>query len=94
MPPPPAAGGRKKALLIGINYRGTQAELNGCMNDEIHEALAAVPIPFPESSIVLLAEDGPADLRPTKRNIMRWVQWLVGEPGKKRKGKGKKNKEK
>jgi len=23
----------KRALLVGINYRGTRSELNGCIND-------------------------------------------------------------
>jgi metacaspase-1 len=26
-------GGRKKALIIGIAYRGTDSQLNGCIND-------------------------------------------------------------
>eukprot|EP00391_Amoebophrya_sp_Ameob2_P001715 CAMPEP_0179000010 /NCGR_PEP_ID=MMETSP0795-20121207/10416_1 /TAXON_ID=88552 /ORGANISM="Amoebophrya sp., Strain Ameob2" /LENGTH=439 /DNA_ID=CAMNT_0020692923 /DNA_START=44 /DNA_END=1363 /DNA_ORIENTATION=+ len=31
--PPPADSGKKRALLIGINYFGTPAELAGCLND-------------------------------------------------------------
>ena len=31
--PPPRLTGRRKALLVGINNRGTRAELRGCHND-------------------------------------------------------------
>merc|ERR1712046_369233 len=30
---PPSMTGRKKAVLMGCNYRGTRAELRGCIND-------------------------------------------------------------
>ena len=30
---PPKGGRKKKALLIGINYTGSRAELNGCHAD-------------------------------------------------------------
>lgn len=31
--PMPQPGGNKKAVLIGCSYPGTQARLNGCIND-------------------------------------------------------------
>lgn len=30
---PPPFSGRRKALMVGCNYPGTSAELNGCIND-------------------------------------------------------------
>ena len=32
-PKPPVIKGSKKALLVGINYTGTNNQLNGCIND-------------------------------------------------------------
>ena len=30
---PPAGGPRRKAVIVGINYFGTSAQLRGCIND-------------------------------------------------------------
>ena len=56
----------KKALLVGINYRGTQSQLNGCINDvdNMKEYLMSKGY----TDIVTLTDDTP--LKPTKNNII------------------------
>jgi len=71
---------RKRALLIGINYPGTQAELSGCVNDvqNIKHLLLAsgwkddVAFGVAESSFRVLL-DGEA----IRANILAGVDWLV-----------------
>ncbi|KZT42184.1 peptidase C14 [Sistotremastrum suecicum HHB10207 ss-3] len=71
--------GRKKALCIGINYIGTDNELNGCINDarNVHNFLCQF-FGYKEDDIVVLTDDSsnPVGL-PTRDNIMRAMQWLV-----------------
>ncbi|KAI5116475.1 hypothetical protein M0805_003504 [Coniferiporia weirii] len=71
--------GRKKALCIGINYIGQPNELNGCINDArgIRDFLIK-RYNFLEGDIVLLTDDGKTQReRPTKKNIMDAMHWLV-----------------
>ena len=42
-------GGVRRALLIGINYRGTSAELGGCINDARVSAASALGASVPGS---------------------------------------------
>ncbi|KAH8801276.1 peptidase C14 [Flagelloscypha sp. PMI_526] len=71
--------GRKKAVCIGINYKGTEWELKGCINDAIHvrDALVAY-FGFKRSDIFLLTDDSkhPENL-PTRKNILSAFKWLV-----------------
>jgi hypothetical protein len=64
----------KVGLLIGCNYRGTKAELRGCINDTttIHNEL------FPKRCydyILTLTDDSP--ILPTKNNILFQLQKML-----------------
>ncbi|KAI9278636.1 caspase domain-containing protein [Phascolomyces articulosus] len=74
--------GTKKALLIGINYTGTSAELNGCVNDaKALKEFLVDQYDFPESNIRLLTDDGEDEAsHPTCTNIVNGMRWLVNEP--------------
>lgn len=69
--------GRQKALLIGINYRGTRAELRGCINDVSNmQQLLTRTFGWHPHNIHCLTEDNPRS-PPTRRNIETAFQWLV-----------------
>lgn len=60
----------KKALLVGINYVGTNSQLNGCINDVLN--LKNVLISkwgYKEENITILTDD--SEIKPTKINIMK-----------------------
>ncbi|KAI9250198.1 caspase domain-containing protein [Phascolomyces articulosus] len=70
--------GRKRALLIGINYFGTEAELGG-INDvhNIKDFLITL-WGFKEEDMVILTDDQEnPKLIPTRANIIAAMQWLV-----------------
>ncbi|RKP24669.1 peptidase C14, caspase domain-containing protein [Syncephalis pseudoplumigaleata] len=71
--------GRRRALLVGINYKGQQGELRGCINDvhnikrflmELHH--------FRECDMVILTDDqqDPRSI-PTRANMIAAMRWLV-----------------
>ena len=66
----------KKALLIGINYNGTDAQLNGCINDikNINTVLTSNCAYQPSNIRVLTEVSGVA---PTRANIESNIRWLV-----------------
>jgi metacaspase-1 len=68
----------KRAFLVGINYRGTQFELRGCINDvnTIKELLINV-YGYGEENILVLSDD--TDIKPTGKNILRGWKWLVSK---------------
>lgn len=68
--------GTRKALLVGCNYRGTDAELRGCINDvhAMRDLLASEG--FPHGNMTILTDDNHSML-PTRANILRGMQWLV-----------------
>jgi len=71
--------GRKKALCIGINYRGQEAELKGCINDALNvKRFLCTTYGYKEEDIVMLTDDArnPRQI-PTNRNIIEAMQWLV-----------------
>ncbi|KAK4513246.1 uncharacterized protein ATC70_011814 [Mucor velutinosus] len=74
--------GRKKALLIGINYFNTSAQLNGCINDvrNIKDFITTL-YGFKEQDMVILTDDQPANSKfyPTRVNILAAMQWLVSD---------------
>jgi len=72
-----SSSGTRRAVLIGINYVGTESELSGCHNDvlNIKRYLMAVH-GFEESNIVLLMDDG-KHILPTRNNIMKAFQDLA-----------------
>jgi len=73
--------GRRKALLIGINYRGSKRELRGCVPDvNRFKKLITNVYGFPDhpNAMTILCDDT-SDPRtmPTKRNILLAIDWLV-----------------
>ncbi|KXS12938.1 hypothetical protein M427DRAFT_501775 [Gonapodya prolifera JEL478] len=80
--------GGRKSLLIGINYVGqAKAELKGCWNDvkNMRGFISGPPFCFPtdeEHMRVLTDEPGASsDCRPTRRNILDAMKWLVEDIG-------------
>ncbi|GJN14823.1 hypothetical protein PR202_gb01688 [Eleusine coracana subsp. coracana] len=74
--------GAKRAVLVGINYTGTKAELKGCHNDVARMRRCLVDrFGFDESGIrVLIDADGTAPrAMPTGANIRRELARLVGD---------------
>jgi hypothetical protein len=72
-----ACNGNKKALFIGINYTGTQAELKGCINDvrNISE-LVCRRFGF-QNCLYLTDEQQDPEKKPTYDNIIEGMKWLV-----------------
>jgi len=72
--------GRKKALLIGINYKGTSAELKTCVNDVKNmQYMLWSNFDIQPSAMLLLFDEGntnPATL-PTRKNIVNGIRWLL-----------------
>lgn len=71
--------GKHKALLIGINYFGSQNELKGCIND-VHNLSGFLMqnYNYKREDMVILTDDAANPvLQPTKDNILRAMQWLV-----------------
>ncbi len=66
----------KKALLIGINYRGTSNELNGCINDVNDMSLLLQSrYEFNKNNIEIVTDDTPK--KPTKQNIITSLTSLL-----------------
>lgn len=65
----------KKALLIGINYKGTASELNGCINDVNHVKEFLLKKGYKEKNITLLHDD--TDIKPTRANILKYFLELI-----------------
>jgi len=67
----------KRALLIGINYRGMEGELRGCINDVNNiKNILIENCEFQDKNIRMLTEDIP-DFHPTHENITKSIMWLV-----------------
>ena len=71
--------GKRKALLIGINYFGTKAELRGCIND-VHnvQRFLMQRAGYKAEDMVILTDDArdPRSI-PTRQNITAAMHWLV-----------------
>lgn len=72
----------KKGLVIGINYKGSGSDLNGCINDCI--AIRNVLVDaygYGLDNIKILRDDKPDDKQnmPTKLNILREISNLIKE---------------
>lgn len=70
-----------KVLLIGINYVGSSAQLNGCINDIIHiRKYLKANFDVNDSQILQMTEasDDPAKI-PTAANIVSAFKWLVAD---------------
>jgi hypothetical protein len=69
----------KKAVLIGINYPGTKAELRGCVNDvwRMHKCLIE-RYGFSENDVTILIDTDSSYTEPTGKNIRSALSDLVG----------------
>ncbi|RHZ72705.1 hypothetical protein Glove_241g10 [Diversispora epigaea] len=75
--------GKKKALLIGINYIGTQFELKGCINDVQRIKKFLIEHGFNESDMIILTDDQrDRNKIPTRENITKYIKELVSDPQK------------
>ncbi|OLP96648.1 Metacaspase-1 [Symbiodinium microadriaticum] len=77
----PKATGRRKALLIGLNYPGTSAQLRNGINDVERVAAVLGRLGFPEEWMLKLTDDAPRhgapEVAPTKSNCIAAMQWLT-----------------
>jgi hypothetical protein len=64
----------KCGLLIGINYRGTEAQLNGCIND-VNNMKLFLQSQLGYTDFVMLTDDTP--VKPTGINILKQIDILV-----------------
>jgi hypothetical protein len=72
--------GRKRAVLVGINYTGTKAELKGCHNDVARMRRCLVDrFGFDDAGIRVLDDADPAAPQPTGANIRRELARLVAD---------------
>jgi hypothetical protein len=78
--PRPSLSGRRKAVLVGINYLGSRADLSACIND-VHDMQAfLVSSGFSndaQNMMVLTDDNNDPTCSPTRANIERAMQWLV-----------------
>ena len=59
----------KRAVLIGINYTGTDSQLSGCINDTNGlKTILTSKYAFAETNIKILTDDTPT--KPTRENIL------------------------
>jgi Ca2+-binding EF-hand superfamily protein len=77
-PAPESTGsGRKRALLVGINYIGSDHSLGGCINDVTSQG-AVLREHFDFEDMRTLTDDQDDEsLVPTKTNIVDSISWLV-----------------
>lgn len=68
----------KRAVLMGLNYIGTESELRGCINDvdNISQWLVANKY-FSDAEITKMTDNTPGDLYPIKSNILNMFDKLV-----------------
>ncbi|CAL4894223.1 unnamed protein product [Urochloa decumbens] len=70
--------GQKRAVLVGINYPGTDGELKGCLNDVARMRRCLVErFGFEEAGIRVLADADPSTPPPTGANIRQELERLV-----------------
>eukprot|EP00933_Yihiella_yeosuensis_P061771 TRINITY_DN64617_c0_g1_i1.p1 TRINITY_DN64617_c0_g1~~TRINITY_DN64617_c0_g1_i1.p1 ORF type:complete len:373 (+),score=62.16 TRINITY_DN64617_c0_g1_i1:60-1178(+) len=76
--PAPELTGRHRALLVGVNYFGTCAQLRGCIND-VHNIrkLLIETYGWKPSNIRILTDDGNGNAMPTRQNIEGSLSWLA-----------------
>jgi hypothetical protein len=75
---------RRTALLVGINYRGTENELNGCYNDVVNVSqYLRTALGYAPGAISVLTDGNrdspafPASVAPTRQNILAGMAALV-----------------
>lgn len=66
----------KRALLIGINYTGTDSQLSGCINDANGlKTILVSKYAFADTNIKLITDDTPT--KPTRANILTALTQLL-----------------
>jgi len=65
----------RKALLIGINYRGTSSELQGCLNDVKNMTTFLVKNGYSHNDITIITDD--TKVKPTRLNIINALMELL-----------------
>lgn len=71
--------GGRKAVCIGINYAGQSNPLHGCVDDaqNVYKFLMENHR-YAHSNIIVLTDDNPSPRsRPTQKNILNAMRWLV-----------------
>ena len=67
---------KKRALLVGINYKGTNSELGGCLNDVANiKAMLIAKYDYREEEIIDLTDNSKE--KPTYANIIKYLKWLI-----------------
>lgn len=61
----------KRALIIGINYNGTNNQLNGCINDATNISNFIKEFDFKEENIHLMTDE--TEIKPTGSNIVNSI---------------------
>jgi hypothetical protein len=71
-----SSDGGRRALLMGLNYRGTRAELRGCINDvrRLRQLLASA-YGFQKREMTVMTDD--TRVKPTKANMLRALRRLA-----------------
>ena len=69
----------KRALLVGINYTGTDSALNGCINDisNINKFLLENVSGYSKDTINILTDDPKSQVKPTKENMENNIKKFV-----------------
>jgi len=65
----------KQALLIGINYKGSTGELNGCINDVVKVREYLMTKGYKDENIIICTEE--TNVKPTRTSILRLLSQLV-----------------
>lgn len=68
----------KRALLVGINYRGTSSELSGCINDVENVKKYLLTQGYLEEKITVLTDD--TQTKPTRANMLHSIMDLILSP--------------
>ncbi|CAE6509141.1 unnamed protein product [Rhizoctonia solani] len=79
------ATGKRKALLVGCNYPGGTAPLDGCVNDVFNiKRFLVEHFGYEDENIRVLSDSESShgeigEALPTRTNIVRYIRWLVGD---------------
>lgn len=76
---PTPGGPKRRAFVCGINYTGTSAALDGCVNDaRCMHYLLRHRLNMHDDAILFMSDDHPdPGRRPTRANIMQGMVWLM-----------------
>ncbi|KAG8725585.1 Ca(2+)-dependent cysteine protease [Ceratobasidium sp. 395] len=79
------ATGKRKALLVGCNYPGGSAPLNGCINDVFNIKRFLIDnFGYEEGNICVLTDSESShgeigEAESTRANIIQYIDWLVSD---------------